>query len=1665
MEHLKTPHSLQKAKRTVLRVTALLMALCFVLPFTTPGVRASAAGESSSKAASPAKASESASSATGGEACTNTFLLRASTGATAGDAVRYFAVRYLDGNNIARVEYVLPHGDAKRKTMERVLQASALEKRLNAVDNAIGYTLDLEEVKMAGALRSNTDDEFLFTPHFTVKQITAVDVYQQYKSGRKGWTCTGLSVYKVNTLYGMSMMGYYSSNLFLEFDGNVLFTFAKTVDLTLSTHDETYRFATSGGKYTFTDGKGAACSFHDTDEYLFELDIADVYKAGIEKFIAGSDDFFALDAWRFRELFDLEIIYTDTSGSIHKVMLPAFTSAAAWGTENGYVHYEKDAGYSLLLQQGEQLTFGGKLPNFDKLNSCTLHYTADAADKAGIVRKTESSKEDTALSDADLETDTFSISSFKLYKNVKKDQIQYTGGTNSTQMFYTISAEPIYYALAETGSGITLSAGSSKKLTLHENDGSANLSPDLEGRYVVVIKTDTPAAAATMDEVRVRFTYQSTSGATKTTKYYSTTTAPQDFYGYWPCYDATVYGDGGGQIWPNYYRYSGLQSGKEIMFFLDLEDVSAFKSFELAMGSTSYDNWQMKSLVIYDPSWINHRTVKSHTSLARGEDTAFASLWDITRDFDKSVVMCSYGLEINGETPENELPIYIDADEEETSHQTVHFDEGDEPSDDPDSPETDWNKIKNHMTYKEAMQDFGFNKNRATYEVEVQVAGNESANDNDGDTGSTNLFYFQLAFKGGTSAYVLANQQLTADGFRAGEIETFTISTNQDYGDLTAIRILPDDSDANDNTDIFDKLNIQSITVTKKSSAVASTSWNFANVGWIKIDYRDDAPKNTASGLQGRSAKDLVREFTVTGKGVSTNLMFSITTDAYTVDENSDFWSDNFEGIVTATITYTTHDNEELKKNIDVVRKMYEYNGETPRYEPSFGSLSGSIVNENGTDEKCAISDYNRMFRAGHTDRFFVSLNDVQTIKFMDIKVRSNQTTTWTIKDVSVYQLLENGTLRMNTNDEYQRHTADQLELITSAEGSSYEVLIPCDGSESSPPTINFKDNTIKTEEGENGWSSTITREPDNENDTLNIYIYMGEKADPPVKYSDGASKRVYDVKADLYYQDRNSNGSPHLAVTGMNYDSVNKVVYANGINVRGFITLSKMKLSVPSLTPVRALVDHAIVQHVRSGVVISTYYMDFCAAVTHEISNVFNGIERTPDSGMSKATEKQVVSVMFGKDTVTGNLAAEKADVAVALRYTLKGDPLNKEYNSPYVFLTDAKEKIVTVNDQGETVVKEIPYSSVRAGMIAEIPFAIPNVKEITGVIVASTGNLNVAVDGMTVGCYPTSGADTDTPTKWYNFAGAAKLSSTPVIMSATETNVVPVEVTVKTADSTDNISTSTSDPIRMIIGYVSQDGKQTRTMTIDDVRLYMTSGSLEAGKEATFCFFVKNASEVRYVTIEPHAKETYSQAAWGLDTLKVKSTVNGAGRVAERKLTDTIIREGEPRTINLCNISVSTKTSFYNSKLKKSSTITSDSQGKSAVLVYSGDKVTIRPTLAGSLAGYSYFVSAFKVEGDATAEVSCFTQSDGQIVFETPKNLTSGTETYRVVIESEENEAAKAVVEIRVESEVAATTVTTTTTTTTEETSVEETSSTESTAAPTGTTEENSTVETSAS
>lgn len=89
------------------------------------------------------------------------------------------------------------------------------------------------------------------------------------------------------------------------------------------------------------------------------------------------------------------------------------------------------------------------------------------------------------------------------------------------------------------------------------------------------------------------------------------------------------------------------------------------------------------------------------------------------------------------------------------------------------------------MSYDQCTSNLGLAKVRENYTVEVQVqSGTISLLDSYGDNGSRNRFYFLLEFENGVSGYVLANQQLSADGFRSGSTESFTVSTNYDYGEL-----------------------------------------------------------------------------------------------------------------------------------------------------------------------------------------------------------------------------------------------------------------------------------------------------------------------------------------------------------------------------------------------------------------------------------------------------------------------------------------------------------------------------------------------------------------------------------------------------------------------------------------------------------------------------------------------------------------------------------------------------------------------------------------------------------------------------------------------------------------------------------------------------------------
>ena len=116
----------------------------------------------------------------------------------------------------------------------------------------------------------------------------------------------------------------------------------------------------------------------------------------------------------------------------------------------------------------------------------------------------------------------------------------------------------------------------------------------------------------------------------------------------------------------------------------------------------------------------------------------------------------------------------------------------------------------------------------------------------------------------------MANQQITSDGFRSGYTETFTISTNQNYGELKGIRIIPED--VTSDSEPFDKLQVDRVTVSEHNNGGCYISWIIDNIGWIEIDYSDELESVTPRGQRARTAAELSKLYKVSYKERMLNL-------------------------------------------------------------------------------------------------------------------------------------------------------------------------------------------------------------------------------------------------------------------------------------------------------------------------------------------------------------------------------------------------------------------------------------------------------------------------------------------------------------------------------------------------------------------------------------------------------------------------------------------------------------------------------------------------------------------------------------------------------------------------------------------------------------------------
>lgn len=1540
----------------------------------------------------------------------NTYLLRVDTGILSGDNVLYLGIRYRDVNGEERTEFLFPNEGSLSEGYRLAESFGNPQDRINTVHNVTGYQVSNAYGNQKG-LRSNSTDTYLFQTDYELAECLSIDVMMRYTTGGKGWTCKGIYLYKVSGVYGVEMAGYYSDNYYISFAGEMLVKLKEdTVNFELDQSDRMFRITEAESNLYTLQKIDANDEMRQYDSrantYLFKVDFADTYKAGIESLAARYGDERRLR--QVAEALTLNVTYIDTYGKNRTISMPMITSTIAWLVETGMVSEELPiAG---IAQQGESILFPGTLPEFRELKQVTVTYGRNAATKAGITGDAGTIREERLSS---LNNDTISITGLQIYNDdvdvtVRVTPTDETGKSqeNAATLQMSVASEyhPLYYFAWTDPTGFQIKPGESNltsRITQYVPGSKIeSLELNTAERYLVEIDTDDPARAGTEETLYLCLGYIC-DGIEVQSPTIDLKDGTTEFYGYWP-----------GKTGDAAYQ-AGAGAGGTMRCIVTLDKVQRFTKATLSLGGAASDDWQMKAIRIYALGGLGKRSIV-------WEDSNISDRM-ITREIKDSDIrlLAQYPNALD----ETERQVTENGDEiipdkvylnSAIYEKTILFGDSSR-SVIEEKPRVDWNEIRYSMSFEDTMQDLGFVNTASTYQVDVKVASNSQAGGAD-DCGSNNLFYFRLVFEGGSSGYVLANQQLTADGFRADRVESFDISTNEDYGALEAIYILPETDSGSDNHDPYDKLNISSITVTQKSTESLQKSWTFNNVGWVDVHLEDKRAESAIGGREGRSEAEMVNIYASPASGYSLNLVVAMTTGSYDrdIDDVNASASDEnpqFVGSLVATVEYYDQNNTIRQKSIDVVKAMYEYNLQTPEY------YNGeTFASSGGMTEHTSRSDPDTMFRGEHTDRFFMSLTDVKQLIRMRFGASMEQgkgSALWKLSDVSVFEIQKAGMLQINADDEYE-YSGEYKRIWSSTDDMGYTLKLMAPetkdqllGPQQQIP-VTFNKNEYLVDKTEAKWISKIDPVPTSNTDTLNMYVYMKEgPLEPPAsEYNLSLQVKWKSRGSQTTYQDT-IFPTEKTTITGTEGQAANHrtMFYYTGLNTPGLGAVSGFSWDYDILGSVNPHVDYAIVQHLRSGVVINTY--------------IYTG------SGLAQEVKRttQTVKLQLSPDTAETLLEKDICDLAVGFTYQTESELLrceslgikssrtaeNEGGSSASITGKTHYEFMSTqyVKDENGNPTNALRYQKVKPGMIVEIPFQEKDLGKITGLIVGKVGGLQATVDSAYICEYAG-----DTCIGWYNFAEVTELDLTPTEIGETISQVMPVHMELIT-DGEARIASSGSTngdaaPIRMTMTYVNSLSNLREDLVIDDIHTYMNGGFREIadGKyKAELDFLGRNIGAIRYITLEPYAEDASSSAMFNLYSVSCSETVNMTEKQQKKTFTTPVlVLQEAPVSVNLSTIVLTLKAQTPT----LAGTVTNepaDAKNPAKVTILPGKSVSIITSLTGSMDGYGFKVSTVRRVGAEGSEiVNCHRINGSEIIVTPPDNYGTEPEVYVVTVSSEE-------------------------------------------------------------
>ena len=1473
-------------------VIALLLALCVQL---LPAPEAAAADLNWTATGENRQLSE-------GTAVQNTYILEISSGTRYGGGVAenvlFFSVTYTGTDGYSHTAILMPGEGALADGFKTASAVANRDDRRQTVERIFGVqTAALDQRKALGSVQT---DQLMFTTPEEIERIDRIQIFGKRTDAASDWACQGMRVFRVDTLYGLEMYGWYSDTGYIDFDGEMI------AGVNMPEGGVVFKWDNSGGMYDITPAGSVDLSLNNTvrrphhsqtgSTAVFRIDLADAAGAGLEslagRYSLGSNTH--VEDLKLCECIALTVRYKDVYGCIREIALPFIVNAIGQALES---HGEDRVNIAEYAQQGDSIAMSAMLPDYESIESVEITVGGTrAAAEAHLISSPAAQDEIRAARLQQSNGDAISYVCFAVYDDVQVQTAM--DGAMLRYRFLPGENNPTHYSTATALDGIRLDAGTTTPFTLQNYYDKMTLRPsDRMERYLVTLFTDNVPNAGTSGDVVLQFRYISIKDKELESTEYRVRDYVREFYGEWP-----------GSTDDFAYRY-GLRDGGAVQFIIPLQGVKEFKDVSVRVEGN--DEWQFSGMTvamvrrdseqgnprIADWKEISEGNLRSHLQYTRSVDTE-----PVCFDVGKT-----YALDEKRPDPTEPdsgwTPGTLIQDDD-----TDHIFDG-ESREVTEKEDVDWAKLRHYMTYEDTKLDLGFMKERFEYEVVVQVAG-KTVNAGNDDCGSKNLFYFRLIFENGTSGFTLANQQVQGDAFRTGAQVHFRIPVSQDYGDVTAVQVIPDSQDGN--SDIYDKLQIEYISVTRKEEGSISPTWTARDtgedgLGWVGIDYRDPGEMGTNAGARGRTLAELASTYQITETNYSANLLVSITTGAYARG------AQQFSGGLSMTLRYfNTEGKIPPVEGIDAVAAMNAYAGRTGARQRTV-LIGNELVTE---DVSYEVSDPDYQFRPGSTDSFLVTVEDVYQLADLSLSIRSNVVTDWTITSVNVYQVNAKGKRIINAYGAYDyvypegqgltrvaTWTLDEEESLT----RRLSVYRPDKKDSVAVINIALDSSPIELSQEARSWSSRILPVPPSHDDTLNIMLH-------PTMADGGGDPDLYDVTAAVQFTNINnrmpmqaSAGKLHRGTDG-NGDTV---FYMTGISASDMDSLDSVTWVGQTLRSVRPAIDSGIVQRIRGGVLIETYELTGVSGVMHAVP----GADMTPHT--------QRVLLQLGEATRAQTLRPRENDLAVAV-YFRPAAPLNQEYRSKYIYLTDAG------------------YTQIRPGQVLELDFELGEIAEITAVNLVSAGNLNVTTSNLLLADIGADGA----VQKTWSVQGIQMPTERPARYPVSG-NVQQLTLQLTTAEDETAARSGTDGPVRLTVGYYDIYGTL-RKHTLENARDYAVpqgENAFDSGSTAEIRLLLPDFDELRWVELEPLSgtggQNAEALASWKLARVTASVGVNGP-RV--NKQVDQRIMENEPLRVVLADVIVIGTVQVMDNKLAEAA---APGQETTVVLerasVYSGEEKTM--------------------------------------------------------------------------------------------------------------------------